>query len=158
MYFLLLLYVCLYWWVFPFIIFLFLVVAFPPSICCRAGMMVNSFCFCLSVSFWFIHQMWMRTLLGRVFLIIGFSLSSLSIFHINFYLYCYVCEKLWFLTLEKWPSVGGVLCSSSILPTHHPWPGTSWSQGRFWSVRDSVPQIVGLYFSCFEFLPPGGWG
>ena len=32
--------------------------------------------------------------LGKVFLIVGFSLSSLSVLHINFLLYCYVCEKL----------------------------------------------------------------
>ena len=31
-------------------------------------------------SYWFLHQIWMRVLLGRVFLVVGSSLSSLQIY------------------------------------------------------------------------------
>ena len=32
-------------------------------------------------SFWFLHQIWRRVMLGRVFLVVGSSLSSLWIYH-----------------------------------------------------------------------------
>ena len=83
-------YVCLYWWAFLFVIFQ-LWPFFPSlslsfflfsveklsffSICCRAGLVVpNSFSFWL---YGFLDQIWIIALLGRVFLVEGFSLSSL---------------------------------------------------------------------------------
>ena len=43
--------------------------------------MLNYFNFCLLESFWFLHQIWKRVLLGRVFWVVGSSLSSLQIYH-----------------------------------------------------------------------------
>ena len=90
----------------------------------------------------------------------GTSFSAVS-FCLKFYLCFYVCGSLvMFLTLEKWPSVGNVLCVPEVhssLTTQQ--PGTSWSQGRFWPVfKNSVPNAVGLCTSFFWRLPPGGWG
>ena len=79
----------------------------------------------------------------------------LSHFFLNLYLYFYVCSKLvTFFDLEKWPSVGDVLFAPTLyFPLVTQWPGTSWSQGRFWSVfADSVPQAARSQFSCFWYL------
>ena len=40
---------------------------------------LNSLNFCLSGKLWFLHQIWRTVFLGRVFLVVGSSLSSLEI-------------------------------------------------------------------------------
>lgn len=62
-----------------------------------------------------------------------------------------------FLFLEKWPSVGDVLCVPAVyssLVTQWPVPaGPRVGSDLF---AGSVPQAVGLCISCFWCLPPGG--
>ena len=53
----------------------------PFYICCKASLVVlNSLNFCLSENFLFLHQFWMRSLLGTVILVVYFSLSVLQIY------------------------------------------------------------------------------
>ena len=80
---LLLLYFCLYQWDFSFCNFhvsncglFFSILTSSFSIYCTACLVVlNSFSFCLCVKLWSLYQTWLKTLLGRIFLVVGFSLS-----------------------------------------------------------------------------------
>jgi len=78
-----LLYLCLYQWAFSFIIFLFLVLAFPfllknvhlviVHLVWRCWILLAFTCL---KGFWSLPQIWMRVLLCIVFLILGSSSSS----------------------------------------------------------------------------------
>ena len=111
---------CLFFYVFFFLLFVFcslLCVFFAYknvfSNYCKVGLMViNSLSFCLSVEknspglntgvgslcflqerFWYLHWISMRPLLGRVFLVVVFSLSSLLNISCHWLLACRVSTK-----------------------------------------------------------------
>ena len=62
------------------------------NICCKAAFVVlNSLNFCLS--FWFLHQFWMRSLPGRIILVVDFSLSVKGKIFCHSLLSCRVSDK-----------------------------------------------------------------
>ena len=78
-------YLCLYQWVFSFAIFLFLIVAFSfllrevplvvVELVWRCWILLAFVCL---KSFWSLHWIWMRALLGIVFLVLGSYLYHLK--------------------------------------------------------------------------------
>ena len=74
------------------------------TVCRKDGFVVlNSLKFACMESFWFLHQLWMRVLLGRVFSNVGSSLS------VQFSLVTQSCPTLW----------DPMNCSTPGLPVHH---------------------------------------
>ena len=66
------------WFCRSFFSLIFLDYISPFNICCKAGLVVlNSLNFCLSEKLLSLHQLWMRSLLSTVILVVDFSLSAL---------------------------------------------------------------------------------
>ena len=74
-----------------FIIFMFFVVAFSFALrVVPLTFLLRLVWWCWTLlafaclwNFWSLHQMWMKALPGRLFLVVGFCLSSLQIYHVT---------------------------------------------------------------------------